>query len=125
MLRRRDFLGITALGAAWPSSVLPQPLKKDLKKDKPPPGILVNDVHSQLNSSRVWRIVQPDTLDGIRAALRAAQKEEKAVCIAGARHAMGGQQFLQDGLLIDTRRMNRVLGFDAEKGHIEVEAGIQ
>jgi FAD/FMN-containing dehydrogenase len=116
---------LTALGVAWPSSVLPQALKKDLKKDKPPPGILVNDIHSQLNSSRVWRIVQPDTLDGIRSAMRAAQKEEHAICISGARHAMGGQQFLQDGLMIDTRRMNRVLGFDAEKGHIEVEAGIQ
>jgi len=69
--------------------------------------------------------VQPDTLDAVRNALKAAQKEEKAVCISGARHAMGGQQFLADGLMIDTRRMNRVLGFDAEKGHIEVEAGMQ
>jgi FAD/FMN-containing dehydrogenase len=85
----------------------------------------VNDVHSQLNSARVWRIVQPENLDGIRSAIRAAQKEERAVCISGARHAMGGQQFLQDGLMIDTRRMNRVLGFDMEKGHLEVEAGIQ
>jgi FAD/FMN-containing dehydrogenase len=102
---------------------LPQ-AKKD-KKEKPPPGILVNDIHSQLNSSRVWRIVQPDSLDGIRAAMRAAQKEERAICISGARHAMGGQQFLADGLMIDTRRMNRVLGFDPEKGHLEVEAGIQ
>jgi FAD/FMN-containing dehydrogenase len=109
------------IGAAWPASVLPQALKKD----KPPPGILVNDIHSQLNSSRVWRIVQPDTLDAVRNALRAAQKEERAVCISGARHAMGGQQFLADGLMIDTRRMNRVLGFDPEKGHLEVEAGIQ
>ena len=100
-------------------------LSQAAKKDKPPPGILVNDVHSQLNSSRVWRIVQPDTLDGIRAALKAAQKEERAVCISGARHAMGGQQFLADGLMIDTRRMNRVLGFDPEKGHLEVEAGMQ
>ncbi len=73
----------------------------------------------------MWRIVQPDTLDGIRAAMRAAVKEEKAICISGARHAMGGQQFLTDGLMIDTRRMNRVLGFDPDKGHIEVEAGIQ
>ena len=39
---------------------------------------------------------------------------------------MGGQQFLADGLMIDTRRLsNRVLAFDAEKGHIEVEAGMQ
>jgi FAD/FMN-containing dehydrogenase len=73
----------------------------------------------------VWRIAQPADLDGIRSAIKAALKEEKAVCISGARHAMGGQQFLMDGLMIDTRRMNRVLGFDAEKGHIEVEAGIQ
>ena len=102
--------------ARWPQAA---------KKDKPPPGILVNDVHSQLNSTRVWRIVQPDTLEGIRSAMRAAQKEEKAVCISGARHAMGGQQFLADGLMIDTRRMSRLLDFDAEKGHVEFEAGIQ
>ena len=69
--------------------------------------------------------MQPENLDAIRAAIKAAQKEERAICISGARHAMGGQQFLQDGLMIDTRRMNRVLGFDIEKGHIEVEAGIQ
>jgi FAD/FMN-containing dehydrogenase len=73
----------------------------------------------------VWRIVQPDTLEQIRAALKAAQKEEKQVCISGARHAMGGQQFLMDGLMIDTRKMTRVLGFDDSRGHIEVEAGIQ
>jgi FAD/FMN-containing dehydrogenase len=73
----------------------------------------------------VWRIVQPESLDGIRNAMRQAQKEEKAICISGARHAMGGQQFLTDGLMIDTRRLSKVLGFDAEKGHLEVEAGIQ
>ncbi|HVJ22778.1 MAG TPA: FAD-dependent oxidoreductase, partial [Burkholderiales bacterium] len=73
----------------------------------------------------MWRIVQPDTLDGVRNAIKAAQKEEKAVCFSGARHAMGGQQFLTDGLMIDTRKMSRVLAFDADKGHIEVEPGIQ
>ncbi|MGH8690869.1 MAG: FAD-binding oxidoreductase, partial [Burkholderiales bacterium] len=73
----------------------------------------------------MWRIVQPDTLDAVRNAIKAAQKEEKAVCISGSRHAMGGQQFLMDGLMIDMRRMNRVLGLDLERGHIEVEAGIQ
>ena len=72
MFKRRDFLKLAA--AAWPASALPQAAKKD----KPPPGILVNDVHSQLNSTRVWRIVQPDTLDGVRSAIKAAQKEEEA-----------------------------------------------
>ena len=57
--------------------------------------------------------------------MRAAQNEDRAVCISGARHAMGGQQFLADGLMIDTRRMSRLLNFDADKGHVEFEAGIQ
>jgi hypothetical protein len=119
VFKRRDFLKAAAL--AWPASALAQVGKKD----KPPPGILVNDVHSQLNSTRVWRIVQPDTLDGVRSAIKAAQKEEKQVCLSGARHAMGGQQFLADGLMIDTRRLSKVLAFDQEKGHLEVEAGMQ
>jgi FAD/FMN-containing dehydrogenase len=121
LLSRRDFLGISLIGSAWPGAAFPQAAQKA----KPPPGILVNDVHSQLNSTRVWRIVQPDTLDALRNALKSAQKEQKPVCISGSRHAMGGQQFVADGLMIDTRRMNRVLGFDAERGHLEVEAGIQ
>ena len=69
--------------------------------------------------------MQPESVDALRAAFKAAQTEEKQVCISGARHAMGGQQFLNDGLMLDMRRMSRVLAFDAEKGHLEVEAGIQ
>ena len=57
MFSRRDFLKLASL--AWPASAWSQVDKKG----KPPPGILVNDIHSQLNSTRVWRIVQPDTLD--------------------------------------------------------------
>jgi FAD/FMN-containing dehydrogenase len=38
---------------------------------------------------------------------------------------MGGQQFLEGGVLLDTRRLRRVLSFDPEAGRIEVEAGIQ
>lgn len=38
---------------------------------------------------------------------------------------MGGQQFRRDALLIDMRSLNRVRRFNAEKGTVEVEAGIQ
>ena len=44
--------------------------------------------------------MQPESLDAIRSAMRAAQKEERAICIAGARHAMGGQQFAEAGGLL-------------------------
>ena len=121
MTTRRDLLRLAALGAAWPGQVWPQP-----KKAKPAPGtILVNDVHSQLNSTRVFRIVAPQTLDEVRAALAAARREERPVCISGARHAMGGQQFCADAVMLDIRKLKRELDFDTGRGLIEVEAGMQ
>ena len=44
--------------------------------------------------------------------------------IAGGRHAMGGQQFGEASVLVDTRALDRVLAFDTERGLITVEAGI-
>ena len=38
---------------------------------------------------------------------------------------MGGQQFGEDAVLLDMRPFNRVLGLDAEKGIVDVEAGIE
>ena len=38
---------------------------------------------------------------------------------------MGGQQFGKDSILFDMTSMNRVLDFDAERGLVEVEAGIE
>lgn len=38
---------------------------------------------------------------------------------------MGGQQFARDAILLDMRKMNRVLNFDSDNGTVEVEAGIQ
>jgi FAD/FMN-containing dehydrogenase len=115
----------TAAGAAaqWPRAAFAQAAKK---KAKPAPGtILVNDVHSQLNSTRVFRIATPTSLESLRPLLASARRERRPVCIAGGRHAMGGQQFCADALMLDTRKMNRVLAFDGERGLLEVEAGIQ
>jgi FAD/FMN-containing dehydrogenase len=127
VISRRDFVRLVALlssGATWwPFSGLAQ--DKD-KKPKPEPGtILVNDVHSQLNSARVWRIATPQTLDEVRAQFRAARKEERPICISGSRHAMGGQQFCADAVMLDIRKLNRVLSFDRERGLLEVESGVQ
>ncbi len=88
-------------------------------------GILVNDIHSQLNLTRVHRVVRPDSVAAIQAAVRMARWEGRAVSIATGRHAMGGQQFGAGTVLLDMGAMNRVLAFDADRGEVEVEAGIQ
>ena len=115
MINRREFLGIAGLTAAWPH----------VAATAEQSGVIVNDIHSQLNSTRVCRIEEPATLDAVRNALSAARKERRAVCVAGGRHAMGAQAFATDGVLIDIRKLNRVLAFDTERGHIEVESGMQ
>jgi FAD/FMN-containing dehydrogenase len=88
-------------------------------------GVIVNDVHSQLNPTRVALIAEPDSVEAVRAVVLRARREGLKVCVAGGRHAMGGQQFGEGGVLIDTRRMSRVIDFDPARGEIEVGAGIQ
>lgn len=85
----------------------------------------VNDRQSLLNPTTVDRIEVPRSEEEVAELIVGAVRENRPVCIAGGRHAMGGQQFLEDGLLIDTRGLGRVLDFDRERGLVEVEAGIQ
>jgi FAD/FMN-containing dehydrogenase len=123
MTTRRALLRLAAIATAWPGLAWTQAAKK--AKPPPPPGILVNDVHSQLNGTRVAAIETPQSLDAVRALIATARKDELPVCFSGARHSMGGQQFCAEGLLVDARKLNRVLNFDRERGLIEVESGTQ
>src|SRR5437667_3687082 len=125
MVSRRKFLGFTGLAAAWPNAAWAQDEKAKAKPKPKPEGVVVNDVHAQLNSTRVYRIVEPQSIDAVRAAMKLARTEKRALCIAGGRHAMGTQQFATDGVLLDIRKMNKVLAFDTERGLIGMESGMQ
>src|SRR5687768_18576703 len=67
-----------------------------------PDGVEVNDVQSQLNATRVRRVSTPQDVDALQAAVRTAGRDGHALCVAGGRHAMGGQQFGRGTVLIDT-----------------------
>ncbi len=84
----------------------------------------VNDVHSHLNRTPVRRVIQPNSIESLEHLVRQANHEGTPLAVAGGRHAMGGQQFVTDGVLVDMTALNRVIGFDGEAGLIEVEAGI-
>jgi len=93
MISRREFMaGSVALVAASKASRKPAP---------EPEAILVNDIHSQLNPTRVLEISQPRSLEDVQSLVRMARKDRKVISVAGGRHAMGGQQFGTDTLLID------------------------
>jgi hypothetical protein len=87
-------------------------------------GILVNDIHSQLNPTTVSKIVQVSSLEELQQAILAAAKHQTDVSICGSRHAGGGQQFGSNRVLIDTSNLVKVLHLDLGKGLLEVQSGI-
>ena len=131
MISRRRFLrtgGAVALvsigGACRPEEVEPTAASA-AEVTAQSGGVVVNDIHSRLNSTEVRRVVNADSVDALRDAIGRAAAEATPVSLAGGRHAMGGQQFGTDMVLIDTATMNHVVAFDTENGLIEVEAGIR
>jgi len=132
LVSRRHFLrssAALALPALSTGGCIARPLPVRLPERSAIPAVetdtLVNDIHSQLNATRVARIVKPTGVSELRAAVLAAGADGVPVAIAGGRHAMGGQQFRTAGVLIDTRALDRVLDFDVERGLIACEAGMQ
>ena len=109
MLRRREFLKLAAL--------LPAACATPRRN-----GVWVNDVHSQLNRTRVSEIRTPTYAKELQNLIRTTRGP---ICTAGGRHAMGGQQFATDAVLLDTSALNRVRGSYRDRMVIDVDAGIQ
>lgn len=120
-MNRREFL--RTAGATWAALGVVRP--RLFRADDGAGGVLVNDIHSQLNATRVHGIECPTSIDRLQGLVRASKRDGRPVSIAGGRHAMGGQQFGARTTLIDMRRFSRVLRFDRVKGEVEVEAGIE
>lgn len=88
-------------------------------------GVWVNDIHAQVNRTLVTRVLEVASPEAVQEAINTAESEGKQLSIAGGRHSMGAQQFGTDTILIDTRKLNKVIGFDRERGIVEVQAGVQ
>jgi FAD/FMN-containing dehydrogenase len=97
-LSRRSFLAATAVGAAV--STLARPARGAARPAAP---LVLNDA-SRLNPVPVARnaILRPESDDALIAALRVLLREAAAegrpVCVGGARHSMGGQSLMRDGI---------------------------
>ncbi len=88
-------------------------------------GVLLNDLHSQLNPTHVDSVVSVTSVRDVQEVVRRAAARGKAVSIFGGRHAMGAQQFATDGIAIDTRALNAIGDLDTTTGRIVVQAGVQ
>jgi FAD/FMN-containing dehydrogenase len=88
-------------------------------------SILVNDVQTELNPTRVASVVSVRAPEDIVTALRQARETGRSISMSGGRHAAGGQQFGEGTTLLDTTAMHRPLKLDPKSGELEVEAGIE
>ena len=81
------------------------------------PGVLVNDVQSQLNPTRVAWVAEPRRVSELQSLVEAARADGRPVSVAGGRHAMGGQQFATDAAPArHDGHATGVLALDAERG---------
>lgn len=126
-LSRREFLKLGArlsgglIGVTFLQGLLPL----NFPAQANPRGEWVNDVHAQLNRTRMRAVLQPDSEAALRHILQEARRCGRPVIAAGGRHSMGGQQFVEDGVLVDTARLSRILHLDADAGVADIQAGIQ
>ncbi len=78
MLTRRKFLKlIPTLGTAvtlWPAGCTWQPPRRA--------RTIVNDSHSQLNLTRVHRVVTPDSIESIQTVIQTARDERRGISIS-------------------------------------------
>src|SRR5256714_4539997 len=114
MLTRREFIRTATLFALAPH------IFAERERE-----IWINDVHSQLNRTRVRELLRPRTRDELADIARSASRKGLTISVSGCRHSMGGQQFATDSLCIDTRSLDRVISFDQERGLLQAEMGIQ
>ena len=92
MLTRREFIRAAALFALAPRVFAERETE-----------IWVNDVHSQLNRTRVRELLMPRTRDELAEIVYSASRKSVPISVSGCRHSMGGQQFATDSICIDTR----------------------
>ncbi len=88
-------------------------------------ALYCNDTHSKLNPTTVKGCLLPHSADEVAEAVAQIASRGESLSVCGGRHAMGGQQFADQSWLLDTRKMDRVLDFDPERGVLHVQAGIR
>lgn len=114
-MRRRDFL--KAIAAA--------PILASHAGVLSHKGVLVNDVHTGLNPTWVSAVSRPASLADLQTFIKDCSKHHRILANSGSRHATGGQQFVTNGVALDMRGMNRVIGLDGATGVLTVESGIE
>ena len=84
---------------------------------------ILNDVQSQLNRTAVTRVETPFTPKEVGILLNKARSAGESICVAGALHSMGGQQFLTNGISLSSEYLNVIGPLDKRSKTVTVQSG--
>mgnify|MGYP006077896221 CR=1 FL=1 len=93
-----------------------------LDHSRPKTCTSLNDF-SGLNETCVAAVVKPLTEEEFRQALLVAKEKGLKVSMAGQQHSLGGHSLVRNGLVIDIKKYNRIIGFDSRTHEITVQSG--
>ncbi len=121
--------GANAPPPADPSNQTPQGIGAVSAPPTPmtmlPRGILLNDRQSRLNATSVLGMLEPKSVDDLQAIIQRANQQGIPLSVSGGRFAMGGQQFGQETLHLDTSAsLDRILELDQQRGLLRVQGAV-
>lgn len=84
-------------------------------------GGFVNDA-SCLNKTSVYGVVKISSIEDVKNALQFARENKLKVTSAGQQHSMGGQSFIQNGLVLNMKNLHQ-MKLDKDKKILNVQSG--
>lgn len=90
----------------------------------PPPEHLEKVMAWGMASGSISHVYRPTTLDGVREIFRLAEQSGLTVGFRGGGNSYGDAALNGENILIDFRRMNRILDWDPAGGLIRLEPGV-
>ena len=76
------------------------------------------------SSSAMSYVYRPSTVDGIADAFEVAKSSGRNIGLRGAGNSYGDANLNAENIILDLRRMKRIIDWDPATGHIEVEPGV-
>ncbi len=84
-------------------------------------GGVINDA-SCLNKTSVYGVVKVSSIEDVKNALQFARENKLKITSAGQQHSMGGQSFVQNGLVLNMKTFNQ-MKLDKEHKILNVQSG--
>ncbi len=119
-LKNCDFIYPQSFDQTKPTTISAKPNSPELNFEQR--GGLINDA-SCLNKTAVYGIVKITNEQDVKNALQFAKTNNLKVTTAGQRHSMGGQSFIQNGLVLDMRNFNQIK-VDKQHMAVNVQTGV-